>query len=166
MSSSVAALVGGLAGLIAGAGVAWSVMSRRLAQRSSELVHRAAELDAQAQRTAELTAERDAACDEALLQQSTAADLRVEQLVNETSGLRQILRDSKMRGAWGEQHLRNVIEAAGMSRNIDYVEQVTVGEACAAQSMLTTTALPRWNAGFCRRLGASKNWGLSAVVTS
>lgn len=52
----------------------------------------------------------------------------VEQLVSETSGLRQILRDSKMRGAWGEQHLRNVIEAAGMSRHIDYIEQATVGE--------------------------------------
>jgi DNA recombination protein RmuC len=52
----------------------------------------------------------------------------VDQLVSETSGLRQILRDSKMRGAWGEQHLRNVIEAAGMSRHIDYVEQATVGE--------------------------------------
>ena len=53
----------------------------------------------------------------------------VDQLVSETSGLRQILRDSKMRGAWGEQHLRNVIEAAGMSRHIDYIEQATVGEA-------------------------------------
>ncbi len=52
----------------------------------------------------------------------------VEQLVSETSGLRQILRDSKMRGAWGEQHLRNVIEAAGMSRHIDYIEQATLGE--------------------------------------
>lgn len=52
----------------------------------------------------------------------------VDQLVSETSGLRQILRDSKMRGAWGEQHLRNVIEAAGMSRHIDYIEQATVGE--------------------------------------
>ena len=51
----------------------------------------------------------------------------VDQLVSETSGLRQILRDSKMRGAWGEQHLRNVIEAAGMSRHIDYIEQATVG---------------------------------------
>lgn len=55
----------------------------------------------------------------------------VDQLVSETSGLRQILRDSKMRGAWGEQHLRNVIEAAGMSRHIDYVEQVTVSDAGA-----------------------------------
>ena len=53
----------------------------------------------------------------------------VDKLVSETSGLRQILRDSKMRGAWGEQHLRNAIEAAGMSRHIDYIEQATIGEA-------------------------------------
>ncbi len=52
----------------------------------------------------------------------------VDQLVSETSDLRQILRDSKMRGAWGEQHLRNVIDAAGMSQHIDYLEQPVFGE--------------------------------------
>ena len=68
------------------------------------------------------TADTARAADTAKVSQS------VDKLVSETSGLRQILRDSKMRGAWGEQHLRNVIEAAGMSRHIDYVEQATVGE--------------------------------------
>ncbi|WP_419842998.1 DNA recombination protein RmuC [Candidatus Poriferisodalis sp.] len=66
--------------------------------------------------------------DRARLEDSVKVSKSVDQLVTETSGLRQILRDSKMRGAWGEQHLRNVIEAAGMSRHIDYVEQATVGE--------------------------------------
>ena len=71
------------------------------------------------------TADTARAVDTAKVSQS------VDKLVSETSGLRQILRDSKMRGAWGEQHLRNVIEAAGMSRHIDYIEQATVGEASA-----------------------------------
>lgn len=67
--------------------------------------------------------------DKARVADTAKVSKSVDQLVSETSGLRQILRDSKMRGAWGEQHLRNVIEAAGMSRHIDYVEQATVGEA-------------------------------------
>lgn len=66
--------------------------------------------------------------DKARVEDTAKVSQSVGQLVSETSGLRQILRDSKMRGAWGEQHLRNVIEAAGMSRHIDYVEQATVGE--------------------------------------
>lgn len=66
--------------------------------------------------------------DKARVADTAKVSKSVDQLVSETSGLRQILRDSKMRGAWGEQHLRNVIEAAGMSRHIDYIEQATVGE--------------------------------------
>ncbi len=66
--------------------------------------------------------------DEARVADTAKVSQSVDQLVSETSGLRRILRDSKMRGAWGEQHLRNVIEAAGMSRHIDYVEQATVGD--------------------------------------
>ncbi|WP_423919848.1 DNA recombination protein RmuC [Candidatus Poriferisodalis sp.] len=66
--------------------------------------------------------------DKARVEDTAKVSQSVDQLVSETSGLRQILRDSKMRGAWGEQHLRNVIEAAGMSPHIDYIEQATVGE--------------------------------------
>lgn len=47
----------------------------------------------------------------------------VEQLIAETSGLRKILHNPRMRGEWGEQHLRNVLDAAGMSPHVDYVEQ-------------------------------------------
>ena len=64
---------------------------------------------------------------EARVADTTKVSQSVDQLVTETSGLRQILRDSKMRGAWGEQHLRNVIEAAGMLDHVDFQEQVTVG---------------------------------------
>ena len=50
----------------------------------------------------------------------------VERLVVETSGLRAILHNPQLRGAWGEQHLRNVIEAAGMTPHVDYIEQGSV----------------------------------------
>lgn len=79
------------------------------------------------ERLAELQEHVDKA-DKARVEDTAKVSQSVDQLVSETSGLRQILRDSKMRGAWGEQHLRNVIEAAGMSRHIDYIEQATVGE--------------------------------------
>ncbi|WP_420444916.1 DNA recombination protein RmuC [Candidatus Poriferisodalis sp.] len=39
----------------------------------------------------------------------------VDQLVSETSGLREILRDSKMRGAWGEQQQALAEHAAALS---------------------------------------------------
>ena len=221
MSAGVAVFIGVLAGLAAGGGIAWSVLSRRLAQADAARA-------SMGQRVTELTSERNAARTEASQHRDVNADLQaelasakadrdarveemskkqaeieeqfkgiaakvsestrsafieefrdltseqtasagktfnelvepvrerlrelqdyvgkadtaratdtakvsqsVEQLVSETSGLRQILRDSKMRGAWGEQHLRNVIEAAGMSSHIDYVEQGTVGEVGA-----------------------------------
>ncbi len=47
----------------------------------------------------------------------------VERLIAETKGLRQILHNPQLRGEWGEQHLRNVLDAAGMSPHVDYVEQ-------------------------------------------
>ena len=53
----------------------------------------------------------------------------VEQLMTETSGLRKILHNPQLRGQWGEQHLRNVLDAAGMTSPEDYVEQDTVGSA-------------------------------------
>ncbi|WP_420621560.1 DNA recombination protein RmuC [Candidatus Poriferisodalis sp.] len=218
MSTGLAVVLGVLAGLAVGGGIAWSVLSRRLAQAGA--AH-----DSMERRVAELTSERDAArteasqhrdvnaglqaelasatadrdarveemakkqveiegrfkeiaaqvsettranfmkefrdltteqtvnagktvkelvepmrerlrelrdhvnkADKARVEDTAKVSQSVDQLVSETSGLRQILRDSKMRGAWGEQHLRNVIEAAGMSPHIDYIEQATVGE--------------------------------------
>ena len=41
----------------------------------------------------------------------------------------QELGNAKMRGSWGEHHLRNAVEAAGVTRHVDFGEQVTaVGE--------------------------------------
>ena len=44
-----------------------------------------------------------------------------------TGNLGEALRSSQMRGHWGEQQLRNVLELAGMSERIDFFEQLTVG---------------------------------------
>ena len=50
----------------------------------------------------------------------------VERLLEETSGLRRILHNPGKRGEWGEQHLRNVMQAAGMTDHVDFVEQERV----------------------------------------
>ena len=47
----------------------------------------------------------------------------VERLLQETSGLRRILHDPGKRGEWGEQHLRNVMQSAGMTDHVDFIEQ-------------------------------------------
>ena len=47
----------------------------------------------------------------------------VARLLEETSGLRRILHNPGRRGEWGEQHLRNVMQAAGMTDHVDFVEQ-------------------------------------------
>ncbi|MCY4188211.1 MAG: DNA recombination protein RmuC [Bryobacterales bacterium] len=62
---------------------------------------------------------------------SVTAEVRqgVEQLARQTSDLRRILDNPQTRGQWGEQHLRNVLEAAGMTSHVDYCEQVPVDSA-------------------------------------
>ncbi len=58
----------------------------------------------------------------------------VERLLDETSGLRRILHNPGKRGEWGEQHLRNVMQAAGMTDHVDFVEQKQfAGEHGSAQ---------------------------------
>lgn len=50
--------------------------------------------------------------------------LRSESLANETERFRMVLRSNQARGRWGEETLRRVVEAAGMSAHCDFVEQV------------------------------------------
>lgn len=65
---------------------------------------------------------------------TTKVSNSVDQLMAETSRLRNILGNPQSRGDWGEQHLRNVIEAAGMTRHVDYIEQGTLaGDQGAAR---------------------------------
>lgn len=42
---------------------------------------------------------------------------------DETAQLRAALRDSRVRGAWGEVQLRRVLELSGLQRHVDFVEQ-------------------------------------------
>ena len=43
-----------------------------------------------------------------------------------TGNLGEALRSSQIRGHWGEQQLRNVLELSGMREHIDFLEQLTV----------------------------------------
>ena len=59
---------------------------------------------------------------EALSQQS-------QTLAQETQQFRMVLRSSQARGRWGEETLRRVVEAAGMSALCDFSEQTKEGDA-------------------------------------
>jgi len=59
---------------------------------------------------------------EALSQQSQA-------LAQETQQFRMVLKSSQARGRWGEETLRRVVEAAGMSTHCDFSEQTKEGDA-------------------------------------
>jgi DNA recombination protein RmuC len=58
---------------------------------------------------------------ESLTQQS-------QSLSNETLQLRRVLSSNQARGRWGEETLRRVVEAAGMSAHCDFTEQAQAGE--------------------------------------
>ena len=58
---------------------------------------------------------------ERLAQQSTV-------LAQETQQFRLVLHSNQARGKWGEETLRRVVEAAGMSAHCDFTEQAALGE--------------------------------------
>jgi len=58
-----------------------------------------------------------------------ALTLQSQALSNETVLLRRILSSNQARGRWGEETLRRVVEAAGMSVHCDFTEQVQAGDA-------------------------------------
>jgi DNA recombination protein RmuC len=58
---------------------------------------------------------------ESLAQQS-------QTLANETQQFRMVLHSNQARGRWGEETLRRVVEAAGMSAHCDFTEQTQSGE--------------------------------------
>ena len=49
-------------------------------------------------------------------------------LASETAQFRSVLKSNQARGRWGEETLRRVVEAAGMSAHCDFTEQATAGE--------------------------------------
>jgi DNA recombination protein RmuC len=54
---------------------------------------------------------------------------RSQSLANETLQFRMVLKSSQARGHWGQETLRRVVEAAGMSPHCDFKEQVKEGDA-------------------------------------
>ena len=52
-----------------------------------------------------------------------------QSLANETQQFRLVLRSNQARGRWGEETLRRVVEAAGMSAHCDFNEQTQAGDA-------------------------------------
>lgn len=52
-----------------------------------------------------------------------------QSLSDETGRLRAVLSSNQARGRWGEETLRRVVEASGMSVHCDFVEQVAEGES-------------------------------------
>jgi DNA recombination protein RmuC len=52
-----------------------------------------------------------------------------QSLANETQQFRMVLRSNQARGRWGEETLRRVVEAAGMSAHCDFSEQIQEGDA-------------------------------------
>ena len=50
-----------------------------------------------------------------------------ENLASETQQLRQVLGDSRKRGAWAEQGLQRIVELAGLRERVDFVTQTAIG---------------------------------------
>jgi len=55
--------------------------------------------------------------------------LQSQSLADETQQFRMVLNSSQARGRWGEETLRRVVEAAGMSAHCDFSEQIVAGDA-------------------------------------
>lgn len=62
----------------------------------------------------------------ALDEQLKELGLRSDRMVAGTNSLVTALRRPHIRGTWGENTLRNVVEEAGMTKHIDFVEQPTI----------------------------------------
>jgi len=54
--------------------------------------------------------------------------LQSQTLAQETQEFRTVLKSNQARGRWGEETLRRVVEAAGMSAHCDFTEQTQAGE--------------------------------------
>jgi DNA recombination protein RmuC len=52
-----------------------------------------------------------------------------QSLANETLQFRMVLTSNQARGRWGEETLRRVVEAAGMSAHCDFTEQAVEGDS-------------------------------------
>jgi len=65
----------------------------------------------------------------AVTQHLKALQDQSQSLAGETNKLRLVLSSNQARGRWGEETLRRVVEAAGMSTHCDFVEQTAAGDS-------------------------------------
>lgn len=65
----------------------------------------------------------------ALGQQLKGLGEQQTRLDRETNALSSALRNNKVRGAWGEAQLRNIVESAGLLEHVDFDTQVVVTDA-------------------------------------
>ena len=145
-------IAGILIGLVAGAVVAWLVARARVVRLEAELDHEREHGDrfealsgATVDRAVETATDRIGKTVEPLEKALEAVSREVAELEKArnrdygtiTSGLTALaqttgslataLRRPSTRGQWGELQLRNAVEAAGMLKFCDFVEQATVG---------------------------------------
>lgn len=62
-------------------------------------------------------------------EQLTALAASSQSLASETAQFRSVLKSNQARGRWGEETLRRVVEAAGMSAHCDFTEQTKEGDS-------------------------------------
>ncbi len=65
----------------------------------------------------------------AVRQQLDTLQNQSQSLASETNQLRRVLSSGQARGRWGEETLRRVVEAAGMSPHCDFLEQTAAGDS-------------------------------------
>jgi DNA recombination protein RmuC len=70
----------------------------------------------------------------AVSEQLKGLDRHQEILSKQTDSLASALRNNKVRGAWGEAQLRNIIESAGLLEHVDFDVQVSVSDADGGSS--------------------------------
>lgn len=92
---------------------------RQRQQAIDELVKPVKEnLETFAKRVSEIEEKREGAYE--------GLNTQVKQLLETTGGLKEALRSPQVRGLWGEQTLRNILEVSGMREHIDFFEQHSV----------------------------------------
>ena len=103
-----------------------------LAQRQQAIATLLAPLQAQLetyqQRLQQSEAGQSAALGE-VRQHLAALALESQSLAGETAQLRRVLGSNQARGRWGEETLRRVVEAAGLSPHCDFREQTVAGDS-------------------------------------
>jgi len=154
-STLVLAFLGGLAvGVVVGVVVSNALTGRRLVAAAGDAARRAEVELAERRRIEDAERRQEAAAELARRHEQIEASLarlgqtlqrlevarsedqaalaaRVDSLASVTTELASTFRSAPSRGAWGEFHLRRVVEMAGMERWCDFTEQASLGTADA-----------------------------------